>query len=148
MPSRINAKKPVVFVVDDDISVRESLEHLILTAGWEPVIFESAERFLERADVHGPSCLILDVNMPGINGLDVQRELAKDGSDVPIIFVTGHDDVPMTVRAIKGATVEFLTKPIDTSALLQAVRAALAYNEEASRRREDPAPPIKPPIPQ
>jgi FixJ family two-component response regulator len=140
MPSTINAKRPLVFIVDDDVSVRESLEHLIITAGWEPVIFDSAERFLERAGVGGPSCLILDVNMPGLNGLDLQREMARDGSDVPIIFVTGYDDVPMTTRAMKAGAVEFLTKPIDTRALLQAVRAALAYPEGTSRQQEDPAP--------
>jgi FixJ family two-component response regulator len=97
---------------------------------------------LERADVPGPSCLILDVNMPGVNGLDLQREMARDGSDVPIIFVTGYNDVPMTIRAMKAGAVEFLTKPIDTSALLQAVRAALAYNEGTSRQQEDPTPRI------
>jgi FixJ family two-component response regulator len=140
MPSTTNAKKPVVFVVDDDISVRESLEHLILTAGWEPVIFDSAERFLERAAVRVPSCLILDVNMPGVNGLDLQREMARDGSNVPIIFVTGYDEAPMMVRAMRAGAVEFLTKPINTDALLQAVHAALAYNEGTSRQQEDPAP--------
>ncbi|PZM08600.1 response regulator transcription factor [Rhizobium tubonense] len=138
MPSTINSKKPVVFVVDDDISIRESLEHLILTAGWEPVIFDSAERFLERPRVLGPSCLILDVNMPGVNGLDLQREMAADGSNVPIIFVTGYDDAPMIVRAMKAGAVEFLTKPLDISALLQAVRAALAYSEASSRQQENP----------
>jgi FixJ family two-component response regulator len=140
MPSKTNEKKPVVFVVDDDISVRESLEHLILTAGWEPVIFDSAERFLERAAMRVPSCLILDVNMPGVNGLDLQREMARDGGNVPIIFVTGYHDPPMIVRAMRAGAVEFLTKPINTDALLQAVRTALAYNEGTSRQQEDPAP--------
>ena len=125
MPSTMNSKKPVVFIVDDDVSVRELLEHLILAAGWEPVIFDLAVQFLERTVVSGPSCLILDVNMPGLSGLDLQREMATDGRKIPIIFVTGYDDVPMTLQAMKAGAVEFLTKPIDTSALLQAVRAAL-----------------------
>jgi FixJ family two-component response regulator len=140
MPSTINAKRPVVFVVDDDVSVRESLEHLILTAGWEPVIFDSAERFLELADVGAPSCLILDVNMPGLNGLDLQREMARDRRNVPIIFVTGYDEVPMTTRAMEAGAVEFLTKPLDTRVLLQAVRTALAYAKGTPRQQEDPAP--------
>jgi FixJ family two-component response regulator len=140
MPSTIPGKKPVVYVVDDDISVRESLEQLILIAGWVPVVFETAERFLERSGSPTPNCLILDVNMPGLNGPDLQRKMATDGLAVPIIFMTGYDDLPMTVRALNAGAVEFLKKPIDAGALLQAVGTALAYDAGASRQQDDPAP--------
>jgi len=118
------AVKPIVFVVDDDVSVRESLELLIRWAGWEPELFGSANEFLARKRVRTPSCLLLDVSLPDLNGLDLQKLLA-DRTDMPIIFITGHGDVPTTVRAMKAGAVEFLTKPIDDEALLSAIRQAL-----------------------
>ena len=116
---------PVVFIVDDDVSVRESLEGLIRFEGWSAETFASAEEFLARPPSHQPSCLILDVTLPRLNGLDLQHVLAADRSDMPIIFITGHGDIPMTVRAMKAGAVEFLTKPIDDEALLHAIRTAI-----------------------
>lgn len=133
--STTEVKKPVVFIVDDDFSVRESLELLIKSAGWEPLLFESAPQFLSFPRGCGPSCLILDVNMPGLNGLDLQKKMVTDNSwsKLPIIFITGFGDVPMTVRAMKAGAVEFLMKPIDTGALLESVQAALQFSEAALR---------------
>jgi FixJ family two-component response regulator len=115
----------IVFVVDDDISVRESLELLIRNAGWKPETFVSAQDFLSRPRVLVPSCLVLDVNLPGLNGLDLQKRVAADWTDLPIIFITGYGDIPITVQAMKAGAVEFLTKPFDDSKLLSAIRAAL-----------------------
>jgi FixJ family two-component response regulator len=117
-------EKSIVFVVDDDISVRESLELLIKFAGWQPEALASAEEFLARPRTNRPSCLVLDVSLPDLNGLDVQR-LVADRVDLPIIFITGHSDVPMTVQAMKAGAVEFLTKPFDDEVLLTAIRHAL-----------------------
>src|SRR6202140_2218816 len=127
---------PIVFVVDDDVSVRESLESLIRFAGWEPETFASAQEFLARPRVLAPSCMILDVSLPGLNGLDLQKRIAVDRSDMPIIFITGYGDVPMTVRAMKAGAVEFLTKPFSDEVLLSAIRNAIersrtALNHEA-----------------
>jgi FixJ family two-component response regulator len=116
---------PIVFVVDDDISVRESLELLIRNAGWQPETFESAQEFLSRPRILVPSCLVLDVTLPGLNGLDLQKCVAVDRTDMPIIFITGYGDIPITVQAMKAGAVEFLTKPFDDDALLSAIRQAL-----------------------
>ena len=116
---------PIVFVVDDDISVRESLEALIRFAGWRPETFASAQEFLSRPPVAVPNCLVLDVSLPGLSGLDLQNRIASDRIDMPIIFITGHGDVPMTVRAMKAGAVEFLTKPFSDDALLGAIRHAI-----------------------
>jgi FixJ family two-component response regulator len=116
---------PVVFVVDDDISVRESLEALIRFAGWRPETYASAQEFLARPRVLAPSCLVLDVSLPGLSGLDLQGRIAADRMDMPIIFITGHGDIPMTVQAMKGGAVEFLTKPVDDDRLLSAIRNAI-----------------------
>jgi FixJ family two-component response regulator len=116
---------PIVFVVDDDISVRESLELLIRNAGWQPETFESAQEFLSRPRAVVPSCLVLDVTLPGLNGLDLQKRVAADRKDMPIIFITGYGDVPMTVQAMKAGAVEFLTKPFGDDTLLSAIRQAL-----------------------
>jgi FixJ family two-component response regulator len=118
------ATSPLVFIVDDDISVRESLEGLIAEAGWQPEVFASAEDFLARPRDRVPSCLVLDVSLPELNGLELQKRIA-DRSDLPIIFITGHGDIPMSVRAMKAGAVEFLTKPFGPEALLAAVRGAL-----------------------
>lgn len=115
---------PIVFVVDDDISVRESLELLIKFAGWQPETFASAEEFLARPRSRTPSCLVLDVSLPELNGLELQK-LIGDRVDMPIIFITGHGDVPMTVQAMKAGAVEFLVKPFDDEVLLSAIRHAI-----------------------
>ena len=132
---------PVVFVVDDDVSVRESLELLILSAGWQPEVFASAEEFLERSRIDGPSCLVLDVTLPNLNGLDLQKRIV-DRTDMPIIFITGYGDVPSTVQAMKAGAVEFLTKPFGDEVLLHAIaqaversRAALADEDDLRARR-------------
>jgi FixJ family two-component response regulator len=122
---------PVVFVVDDDISVRESLELMIRQAGWRPELFASAQEFLSYPRIFAPSCLILDVNLPDLNGLDLQERVAVDRVDMPIIFITGHGDVPMTVQAMKAGAVEFLTKPFEDDVLLRAIRHALVRSEAA-----------------
>jgi FixJ family two-component response regulator len=115
----------VVFVVDDDISVRESLEALITFEGWRTETFASAEEFLRRAPANEPCCLILDVSLPDLNGLDLQKAIAADRVDMPIIFITGHGDIPMTVQAMKAGAVEFLTKPVNDTLLLSAIRNAI-----------------------
>ena len=122
--------KPIVFVVDDDISVRESLEMLIQFAGWQPETFASAEEFLAHPRVLTPNCLVLDVSLPDLNGLDLQ-ELVADRIEMPIIFITGYGDVPMTVRAMKAGAVEFLTKPLAEEALLGAIRQAIERSQTA-----------------
>ena len=115
---------PVVFVVDDDISVRDSLELLILSAGWQPETFASAEDFLGRSRFDGPSCLVLDMTLPNLNGLDLQKRIV-DRVDMPIIFITGYGDVPTTVQAMKAGAVEFLTKPFGFDELQNAISQAL-----------------------
>ena len=121
---------PVVFVVDDDISVRESLEALISFEGWRVETFASAEEFLARQQAHEPNCMILDVSLPELSGLDLQQVLA-DRHEMPIIFITGHGDIPMTVQAMKAGAVEFLTKPINDEALLTAIRNAIERSRTA-----------------
>ena len=115
----------IVFVVDDDVSVRESLELLISTEGWKPEVFASARDFLAHKRIAVPSCLILDVSLPGLNGLELQECIADGQSDLPIIFITGHGDVPTSVKAMKAGAIEFFTKPFTDEALLGAVRQAL-----------------------
>jgi FixJ family two-component response regulator len=122
---------PIVFVVDDDISVRESLELLIRFVGWQPETFASAEEFLARPRPPVPSCLVLDVSLPDLNGLELQKLIGPDRIDMPIIFITGHGDVPMTVQAMKAGAIEFLTKPIDDEALLGAIRHAIERSSAA-----------------
>lgn len=122
---------PVVFVVDDDISVRESLDLLIRFAGWEPRLFSSAMEFLARAPVLAPSCLVLDVRLPDLDGLELQRRIAADRVHLPIIFITGYGDVPMTVKAMKAGAAEFLTKPFEGDVLLNAIRDAIECSRAA-----------------
>jgi FixJ family two-component response regulator len=131
-----------VFVVDDDISVRESLQLLIQCEGWHPKTFASAQEFLDNPRVLVPSCLVLDVSLPGLNGLDLQKHVSVERPDMPIIFITGYGDVPTTVRAMKAGAVEFLTKPFSDDALLNAIRqaiersrVALVYEEEMQALR-------------
>jgi len=122
----------IVFVVDDDVSVRESLELLIQSAGWRAETFASGPDFLARPRVRVPCCLLLDVALPGLNGLDVQQQLAER-TDMPIIFITGHGDIPMTVRAMKAGAVEFLIKPLQHDVLVSAIRGALERSRAALR---------------
>ena len=131
-----DAASPIVFVIDDDVSVRESLELLIRTAGWRPQTFMSARDFLSRVHPRVPSCLVLDVTLPGLNGLELQQQLAGR-HDMPIVFITGHGDVPTSVRAMKAGAIEFLTKPFSDDALLEAVEAALARSREVLREDEE-----------
>ena len=128
---------PIVFVVDDDVSVRESLELLIRCEGWQPEIFASAQEFLSRPRVLVPSCLILDVSLPGLNGLDLQKRIASERIDMPIIFITGHGDIPMSVQAMKAGAIEFLTKPFGNDVLLSAIRDAIERSQAALGREAE-----------
>jgi FixJ family two-component response regulator len=125
------AVTPVVFIVDDDISVRESLELLITDSGWRPELFASAQDFLARPRAQGPSCLVLDVSLPDLNGLELQKRIAADRTDMPIIFITGRGDIPTTVQAMKAGAVEFLTKPFSPDALLEAIRGAVEHSRSS-----------------
>ena len=133
----LHAVTPIVFVVDDDISIRESLELLIRTEGWQSETFASAQEFLARPRVFVPTCLVLDVSLPGLNGLDLQKRVAIERIDTPIIFITGHGDVPMTVQAMKAGAVEFLTKPFGDEILLSAIRHALERSRTALAREAE-----------
>src|ERR1700736_2006557 len=127
---------PIVFVVDDDISVRESLELLIRSEGWQPETFESAQEFLAHPRTLVPSCLVLDVSLPGLNGLELQKRVAVERTNMPIIFITGYGDVPMTVQAMKAGAVEFLTKPF-SDVLLSAIQQAIERSRTALRLDEE-----------
>jgi FixJ family two-component response regulator len=129
--------RPIVFVVDDDISVRESLELLIRCQGWRPETFASAQEFLTRPRAHVPSCLVLDFSLPGLNGLELQNRVVVERTDMPIIFITGYRDVPMTVQAMKAGALEFLTKPFSEDALLSAIRSALEHSRVALSREAE-----------
>src|SRR6476659_10867438 len=122
-------QKPIVFVVDDDVSVRESLELLINFAGWQPETFASAGEFLGHPRTATPNCLVLDISLPDLNGLELQKLIASERTDMPIIFITGHGDVPKTVQAMKAGAVEFLTKPFSHDVLLSAIRQAVERSE-------------------
>ena len=128
---------PIVFVVDDDVSVRKSLELLIEAAGWHPETFASAQEFLHRPLVVAPSCLILDVSLPDLNGLELQKRVAPDRIDMPIIFISGYGDVPMTVRAMKAGAIEFLTKPFKDDVLLDAISSAIERSLTALREEAE-----------
>lgn len=128
---------PVVFVVDDDVSVRESLELLIASGGWQPRTFGSARAFLSHPRTEGPSCLVLDVSLPDLNGLELQKRIATERADLPIIFITGHGDIPMSVLAMKGGAVEFLAKPFGAEALLDAIRQALERSQATRGNDEE-----------
>jgi len=127
---------PVVFVVDDDISVRESLELLIRSAGWRPQTFSSAQEFLARPRASVPCCLVLDVTLPGLSGLELQQRLSER-TDMPIIFITGYGDVPMTVKAMKAGAIEFLTKPFNDTVLLDAIRHAIERSRVAQQEEAE-----------
>jgi len=131
----VSETEPTVFVVDDDPSVRRSTERLVRSMGFNVQTFASAKEFRDRARVEGPACLVLDVHLPGVSGLDLQRELAQSGVQVPIIFITGRGSVPMSVRAMKEGAVEFLTKPARSRDLLAAIRAAIERDRASHRAR-------------
>jgi FixJ family two-component response regulator len=124
---------PIVFVVDDDVSIRESLELLISNAGWQPETCESAQEFLSHPRTPVPSCLVLDISLPGLDGLELQKQMVADQVELPIIFITGTNDVPMTVQAMKAGAIEFLTKPFSDEVLLDAIREAIQRSETALR---------------
>lgn len=128
---------PVVYVVDDDVSVRQSLESLIATAGWQPEVFASAQEFLAHPRLPSPSCLLLDLRLPGLNGLELQKRIASDRADIPIIFITGHGDIPVTVLAMKAGAMEFLTKPVGADALFSAIRSALERSRTSLHQQAD-----------
>ena len=128
---------PIVFIVDDDVSVRSALESLIESAGWVAETFASAQEFLRRPRVAAPSCLVLDVSLPDINGLELQRRVATDRTAMPIIFISGYGDVPMTVRAMKAGAVEFLMKPFKDDVLLDAIRGAIERSLTALREESE-----------
>jgi FixJ family two-component response regulator len=134
---RSSPMTPIVFVIDDDISVRESLELLIRNAGWQVETFETAQGFLSRPRVAVSSCLILDVSLPGLSGLDLQKHVVINRMDLPIIFITGYGDVPTTVQAMKAGAVDFLTKPFGDESLLSAIRHALERSRAALEREAE-----------
>lgn len=130
-PSVTSTTAPIVFVVDDDLSVRESLELLLESAGWHAMTFDSAQPFLTRPRADVPSCLLLDVSLPDVDGLEIQRRVASNQHDLPIIFLSGHADVPTSVRAMKAGAQDFLTKPFDDTILLNAVADAIEQSRVA-----------------
>src|SRR5258707_12430056 len=123
--------KAIVFVVDDDVFVREALESLVRSAGFKVDTFASAQDFLDHRKADGPSCLVLDVRLPGLSGLDLQKRIIEANREIPIIFITGHGDVPTSVRAMKAGAVEFLTKPFSDQDLLDAIGQAIQRNRSA-----------------
>jgi FixJ family two-component response regulator len=133
----MNEVEPIVFIVDDDLSVRRSTERLVRSAGFNVQSFASAAAFLKSPRADGPACLVLDVRMPGLNGMDLQHQLNQSGIHLPIIFITGHGDIPMSVRAMKAGAVEFLTKPFRGRSLLDAIRAAIERDRTANKERSE-----------
>jgi FixJ family two-component response regulator len=136
--SRMKAEAaPIVFIVDDDLSVRRTTERLVRTAGFNVQAFTSGREFLKSPRPEGPACLILDVRMPGLDGMQLQKELTQSGINIPIIFITGHGDIPMSVRAMKAGAVEFLTKPFRSQSLLEAIRSAIERDRSAFKVRSE-----------
>lgn len=135
-PGVVTAEEPIVFVVDDDQAAREATGSLLASVGLRVETFKTAQEFLSKRP-DGPGCLVLDVRLPGLSGLDLQRELAKTGPQIPIVFVTGHSDVPMSVQAMKAGAVEFLTKPFRDQQLLDAIRQAIERDRLERRHRTE-----------
>ena len=133
----MSRENPTVYVVDDDVSVREALKNLLQSVGLKVETFDSADKFLSNKPTTAPSCLILDVRLPGLSGLDLQHKLAHINQGIPIVFITGHGDIPMSVRAIKAGAVEFLTKPFRDQDLLDAVSQAINRDREARTRETE-----------
>ena len=127
----------VVAVVDDDVSAREGLESLLRSAGWRAETFASAQEFLARARPDAPGCLILDLQLPGLSGLDLQKRMAEAGMEIPIIFLTGHGNIPASVQAMKAGAVEFLTKPVDEQDLLRAIQEAIERDRRTRQRHSE-----------
>jgi len=130
----IPAATPIVYIVDDDVSVRESVELLVRNENWKPLAFASAQEFLNHPRALVPNCLVLDLSLPGQNGLDLQKQLAVERADLPVIFITGYGDIPKTVQAMKAGALEFLTKPLDNETLVGAIRKALERSRLALAR--------------
>jgi len=128
---------PTIFVIDDDVSIRQALESLIKSVGWNVRTFKNAQDFLQNGEIDAPGCLILDVRLPGLSGLDLQRSLAERKSHLPIIFLTGHGDIPMSVRAMKAGAVEFLTKPFREQDLLDAIRLAIDRDHTVQQQQSE-----------
>jgi len=135
----ISSDGPRVFVIDDDPRVRESMQRLLKSVGLRAESFATPQDFLRRKPPNDPSCLVLDVRLPGMSGLDVQRKLTETGVHIPIIFITAHGDIPMTVKAMKSGAVEFLTKPFRDQDLLDAVRQALEFDDKMRQKRDEAA---------
>jgi FixJ family two-component response regulator len=135
----MTAEEPIVFVIDDDRGVREATKSLILSVGLRVETFRTAQEFLSRKRPDAPGCLVLDVRLPGLSGLDLQRELTKAGTPIPIVFITGHGDVPMSVQAMKAGAVEFLTKPFRDQQLLDAIQQAIDRDRVERRQRTEVA---------
>jgi FixJ family two-component response regulator len=133
----MSSDTPIVYIVDDDVGVRDAIQGLLTSEGWRSESFESPQSFLRSRLGDRPCCLVLDVRLPGANGLDFQRQLADAGIDIPIIFITGHGDIPMSVRAMKAGAVEFLTKPFQNEELLAAVRQAVDRDRVARQERSE-----------
>ena len=128
---------PIIAIVDDDASVREGLQSLLRSARWRSECYASAQEFLSRGRAEAPSCLILDLQLPGLSGLDLQKRMAEADIDVPIVFLTGHGDIPASVRAMKAGAVEFLTKPVDEQDLLRAVQEAIERDRHAQQHKSE-----------
>jgi len=129
--------QPIVFVVDDDASVREALGGLIRSAGWKVEVFASAREFLARAPADAPSCLVLDLQLPDLSGLDLQRQMSEERHEIPIVFISGHGDIPSSVKAMKAGAVEFLTKPLVEGDVLESVRQAIARDRTAREQQAE-----------
>jgi FixJ family two-component response regulator len=129
--------QPIVFVVDDDESVREALGGLIRSAGWKVEVFASAREFLARPPADAPSCLVLDLQLPDLSGLDLQRQMAEERHEIPIVFISGHGDIPTSVKAMKAGAIEFLTKPLVDGDVLESVRQAIARDRAAREQQAE-----------
>jgi len=133
----LQGPKAIIAIVDDDPSVREGLQSLIRSAGWRAETFASAQEFLARARADVPSCLVLDLQLPGLSGLDLQKRMAKVGLEIPIVFLTGYGNIPASVQAMKAGAVEFLTKPFDDEGLLQAIQEAIERDRRTRRQHAE-----------
>ncbi len=127
----------LIAIVDDDLSVREGLRSLIRSAGWRVETFASAQEFLARPGAEAPSCLVLDLQLPGLTGLELQKRMAEVGQEIPIVFLTGHGNIPASVQAMKAGAVEFLTKPFDDQQLLQAIQEAVARDQRSRQQHAE-----------
>ena len=134
---QLEVREAIVAIVDDDHSVQRGLRRLIRSAGWKATTFASAQEFLARTRTESPNCVLLDLQMPGLSGLDLQKRMAEVGMEIPIVFLTGHGDIPASVRAMKAGAVQFLTKPVDEEALLQAIEEAVERDRRTRQQHVD-----------